>query len=100
MIVYYVRSYFESLSHESGRWNVTSLLFDTRLVSSYFYYFSTSLFTSLHFSQRDLVPFFKVIENEPQIASMIVDYSISQTTLEEVFMTVYIYIYIILYHSL
>lgn len=38
--------------------------------------------------QRELVPFFKVIENESQIANVIIDYSISQTTLEEVFMNV------------
>ena len=42
----------------------------------------------LIFSQRELVPFFKVLENESQIANVIIDYSISQTTLEEVFMNV------------
>ena len=40
------------------------------------------------YSQVDLIPFFKVLENESQISSLILDYSISQTTLEEVFINV------------
>ena len=36
----------------------------------------------------DIAPFFRVLENESQIADILLDYSISQTTLEEVFMNV------------
>ncbi len=35
-----------------------------------------------------IVPLFKVIEGDPNIGRMVVDYSISQTTLEEVFLNV------------
>ncbi len=35
-----------------------------------------------------IVPLFKVIEDDPNIGRMVVDYSISQTTLEEVFLNV------------
>jgi len=37
---------------------------------------------------REIVPFFKVLEGEQQLSTMILDYSISQTTLEEVFLKV------------
>ena len=36
----------------------------------------------------EIVPFFKVLEGEQQLSTMILDYSISQTTLEEVFLNV------------
>ena len=36
----------------------------------------------------EIVPFFKVIEGDESIKKMILDYSISQTTLEEVFLNV------------
>ena len=42
----------------------------------------------LHCSQDDVVPFFKILEKEEQIAAAVFDYSISQTTLEEVFINV------------
>ena len=35
-----------------------------------------------------IVPLFKTIEEDPNIGRMVVDYSISQTTLEEVFFNV------------
>ena len=38
--------------------------------------------------QAEIVPFFTVIERERSLADKIVDYSISQTTLEEVFLNV------------
>ena len=38
--------------------------------------------------QAEIVPFFTVIETERGVADMILDYSISQTTLEEVFLNV------------
>jgi ABC-type multidrug transport system ATPase subunit len=38
--------------------------------------------------QADIVPFFTVIETDRGVADMILDYSISQTTLEEVFLNV------------
>ena len=44
-------------------------------------------FDSTH-SQTDIAPFFRVLENESEIANVLLDYSISQTTLEEVFMNV------------
>jgi len=34
------------------------------------------------------VPFFTVIEKDPVVAEQVMDYSISQTTLEEVFLNV------------
>ena len=34
------------------------------------------------------MPFFEVIEKNESVASMVLDYSISQTTLEEVFLNV------------
>ncbi len=37
---------------------------------------------------REIVPFFKVIEGDSHITGVIQDYSISQTTLEEVFLNV------------
>lgn len=43
-------------------------------------------------SHHDIVPFFKILEKEENISSMVLDYSISQTTLEEVFMNVSLYI--------
>ena len=36
----------------------------------------------------EIVPFFKVLEGDKQMSTMILDYSISQTTLEEVFLNV------------
>ena len=36
----------------------------------------------------EIVPFFKVIESDQTMKRMILDYSISQTTLEEVFLNV------------
>ncbi len=36
----------------------------------------------------EVVPFFTVIEKDPQVANTVLDYSISQTTLEEVFLNV------------
>ena len=41
--------------------------------------------------QAEIVPFFTVIETDRGVADMILDYSISQTTLEEVFLNVCIY---------
>jgi hypothetical protein len=38
--------------------------------------------------QAEIVPFFTVIERERSLADKILDYSISQTTLEEVFLNV------------
>ena len=40
------------------------------------------------YRHREIVPFFKVLEGEQQLSTMILDYSISQTTLEEVFLKV------------
>ena len=37
---------------------------------------------------EEVVPFFEVIEKDEAVADMILDYSISQTTLEEVFLNV------------
>ena len=39
----------------------------------------------------EIVPFFKVLEGDRNIKDMIVDYSISQTTLEEVFLNVSVF---------
>lgn len=36
----------------------------------------------------EIVPFFKMIEGDQNVSDMILDYSISQTTLEEVFLNV------------
>ena len=38
--------------------------------------------------QGEIVPFFTVLETDRDVADMILDYSISQTTLEEVFLNV------------
>lgn len=40
------------------------------------------------FRQGEVVPFFEVLEKEESVAEMVMDYSISQTTLEEVFLNV------------
>jgi len=40
------------------------------------------------YRHREIVPFFKVLEGEQQLSTMILDYSILQTTLEEVFLKV------------
>ena len=40
-----------------------------------------------------MVPFFEVIERNEKVASIVMDYSISQTTLEEVFLNVSSVIY-------
>ena len=38
--------------------------------------------------QSEIVPFFTILEEDRDVADMILDYSISQTTLEEVFLNV------------
>ena len=40
------------------------------------------------YRHEEVVPFFEVLEKEESVAAMVMDYSISQTTLEEVFLNV------------
>ena len=65
----------------------------------YFHVFSTlhtmivttfifSMYVCVFCRQAEIVPFFTVVERERDVADMILDYSISQTTLEEVFLNV------------
>ena len=49
--------------------------------------FSFTVF-SFCFRNDAIVPFFKIIEEDRNIGQMVIDYSISQTTLEEVFLNV------------
>ena len=44
------------------------------------------------FRYEEVVPFFEVIERNEEVASTVMDYSISQTTLEEVFLNVSSYL--------
>ena len=46
------------------------------------------LCTCLCISHDEVVPFFEVIEKNTEVANTVLDYSISQTTLEEVFLNV------------
>lgn len=71
----------------------TSPSYDLLLIHCYC---SCCVYVCVYIRHDEVVPFFEEIEKKEEVASTVMDYSISQTTLEEVFLNVSCYK---LYHS-